>query len=110
VGKTANLAGVCLISFAFSVTIASAQTEQTKPSAGVPSQGGAMEPAPSKPAGSHLPTGPVRLNKALTKDECTKLGGTLKDAPVGLCNSGQYCETQDENKNTHRVCISAAAR
>lgn len=44
----------------------------------------------------------------LTKAECTSLGGEVhSDLGLGICNSGNYCGTVDQNGVKHRVCITA---
>lgn len=44
----------------------------------------------------------------LTENECTDLGGEVNsDNGSGICNSGKYCGTIDQNGHKHRVCISA---
>jgi hypothetical protein len=104
----ANLAGVCFITFALTVS-AAAQTEQRRPSGPAvgPSQGGTMAPpGAQKPVGPTRPAGPVRATP-LTEGECTTLGGTITtDLPPGVCNSGKACHTVDENKQVHNVCIA----
>jgi hypothetical protein len=47
----------------------------------------------------------------LTAGECTQLGGTVQsDGGTGICNSGKFCGTRDQNGVAHRVCITAAAQ
>src|SRR2546425_245377 len=98
----AKFAGVCLIAFALTVLSAAAQTEQKKPPGIAPIQSGMIT---VKPGGSTRPIKPVGRKTPLTNEECTQLGGTVKEAPVGVCNSGNYCETFDENNHRHNVCI-----
>ena len=59
-------------------------------------------------------TPPARLKKQydnvlvpLTKAECLQLGGSvLSNAGTGVCNSGKFCHTTDQNGANHNVCIS----
>jgi hypothetical protein len=44
--------------------------------------------------------------KTLTVQECTNLGGTVNNETLGLCNSGKFCGTTDQNGKKHRVCIT----
>jgi hypothetical protein len=50
---------------------------------------------------------PTRMAPApLSSGECTQLGGTVSQENYGLCNSGKYCATRDQNGKAHKVCIS----
>jgi hypothetical protein len=40
----------------------------------------------------------------LTEGQCTQLGGETLRATI--CNSGRMCQTIDQNKVVHRVCIN----
>lgn len=42
----------------------------------------------------------------LTNDECTELGGDVKDASISICESGQHCNRAGRDGTIYRVCIS----
>jgi hypothetical protein len=42
----------------------------------------------------------------LSEGECTQLGGKVTTENYGICNSGRFCITVDENNKKHAVCIS----
>ena len=111
---TAIVVGICMAVASARTTFVSAQTEQRKPvgTAGAPVQGGTMAPpaTPGKPMG---PTRPVKTPgkmtaTPLTASECSALGGKVWTAQAaGICNSGKYCETTDQNGAKHAACITA---
>ena len=53
---------------------------------------------------------PVAGFSALTSDECTNLGGTVKDDIYGVCASKKSCATVDNFGNKHSVCLSVATQ
>jgi hypothetical protein len=92
----------CFVCFLLAATSAFGQTAQTPPKAlpqGAVSSGAskATPGSASKPAG-----GPAQPN--LSKDECSKLGGSVVAEPA--CDSGQVCWRGDYNGKVFNVCIS----
>jgi hypothetical protein len=74
-----------------------AQTSETKPAMAAP----AAKMAPAAP-----PAGAAPASAYLTEAECTKLGGSVVSESNGICNSGKFCATEDQNGKGHMVCIS----
>lgn len=44
----------------------------------------------------------------LTNDECTQLGGEVKETGKSICASAEYCKRVGADGKTYRVCITAA--
>jgi hypothetical protein len=38
--------------------------------------------------------------------ECTDVGGQVLNESNGVCNSGHFCKTTDQNDQDHFVCLS----
>lgn len=50
---------------------------------------------------------PTKLSPTnLSEGECSQLGGKVTAEDYGICNSGRFCITVDENNKKHAVCIS----
>jgi hypothetical protein len=54
------------------------------------------------------PTAGVK-STPLSESECKDLGGSVIGESSGICNSGKYCKTVDENQKKHFVCIAKAS-
>ena len=65
----------------------------------------AAEAEVKKPAG---PSAVHRLQMGvsrISKDNCTKKNGTVKDVIKSLCSSGQYCSTTKPDGTSDAECI-----
>jgi hypothetical protein len=79
--------GICLV---FAITLAiSAEAEVKKPV-------GATTKVPSG-----LKIGPSRISK----EDCGKKNGTVKDVNKSLCASGQYCSSTKSDGTADAKCI-----
>jgi hypothetical protein len=45
---------------------------------------------------------------ALSIKECHGLGGKVRTDAAGVCASGYYCETVDQDNTRHGVCLSVS--
>jgi hypothetical protein len=66
----------------------------------------AVEIKNHKPMDTKLKPSQKRVSLPLSISECAQLGGTVNiDVVTGVCNSGMFCRTFDENGKRHEVCI-----
>ena len=61
-----------------------------------------------RPTGDARLSTPITTVKTLNADECTALGGEVRDDKWDVCVSGKQCVTVDNKGGYHFVCLSAA--
>lgn len=81
-----------------------------QPENGAPASSGRALEAPGAPrrvvSPVHPPVHPPTKAMKMSVEDCEALGGTVTKDLFGICASGQYCETQTEDKEFHHVCIA----
>ena len=79
-----------------------------------PPQGKTVSPPPTSVTALDRATRPQNVRQSspqiavapLSVEECTQVGGTVKDDAAGFCQSGKYCATTDKDGKSHAACLT----